>query len=453
MEKQKNSIDNLFRETLKAHEIVPSERAKEAFLKEASEIPRPIWYRRGFFLFIAMAILVMVGGFAIYFLPGKSSENEPAAIKSEPKSYQTEQKTLQQIPLPATHKNSATILKQAVTKETSTIKQPSFSNNKSKPSPASIEPNSDLAQSIPAVEAAISTTNQHKDEISTAAIIVPATNIAPLSSESSSETLPIDTSRLIPDVPKDTIETLPPSASPNNEKKQKPDKDWYFSGAIQYTPEWMFNTLEENKFANNFGIEGIFTFGKYSIRTGLELSITKGTNELLVEYNDFLGSYNKLDSMSFSWNGSVNDYIPSFYFSNQDVWDSLMKLDYPKVVKRYTYLQIPLVLGYDFFQSGRFSIGFRVGPLLSILINSKQLSEAYDPGKNKVIRINNITPEQVSLNWQFMGGINASVRLSKNLFFEVEPMAKYYFNSVYEKSDIKKKPWSVGIRASFIIKF
>ena len=263
----------------------------------------------------------------------------------------------------------------------------------------------------------------------------------------------IDTSRFIPNVSKDTIETLPLSASPKNEKKQKPDKDWYFSGAVQYTPEWMFNTLEENKFVNNFGIEGILTFGKYSIRTGLELSITKGTNELLVEYNDFLGSYNKLDSMSFSWNGSINDYIPSYYFSNQDVWDSLMKLDYPKVVKRYTYLQIPLVLGYDFFQSGRFSIGLRAGPLLSILINSKQLSEDYDPGKNKVIRINNITPEQVSLNWQFMGGINASVRLSKKLLFEIEPMAKYYFNSVYEKSDIQKKPWSVGVRAAFIIKF
>ena len=126
MEKQKNSIDNLFRETLKAHEIVPSERAKEAFLKEASEIARQKWYRRGFFLFIAMATLVIVGGFAIYFLQARSSENEPAAIKSEPKSYQTEQKTLQQDPIPATNNNSDNILKQPVTKETNKTNQPSI---------------------------------------------------------------------------------------------------------------------------------------------------------------------------------------------------------------------------------------------------------------------------------------------------------------------------------------
>jgi len=453
MEKQKNSIDNLFRETLKAHEIVPSERAKEAFLKEASEIALQKWYRRGFFLFIALATLVIVGGFAIYFLPGKSSENEPATIKSEPKSYQTEQTTLQQEPLQITNKNSDNISKQAVTKETNkTIPSVPY-NQKSEASPTVNESNSDLAQSIPVIDTIINPTDQNKVEILNGAIIVPAANIASLSSESSSTTSPIDTSMIFPNPPKDTIETLPPVTSPKNEKKQKLNKDWYFSGAIQYTPEWMFNTLEEDKYVNNFGIEGILTFGRYSVRTGLGLSITKGTNELVVEYNDFLGSYNKLDSMSFFWDGTLNDFIPSYYLSNQDVWDSLMKLDYPKVVKRYTYLQIPLVLGYDFFQFGKFSIGLRAGPLLSILINSKQLSEDYDPGKNKVIRINNITPEQVSLNWQFMGGINASVRLSKNLLFEIEPMAKYYFNSVYEKSDIQKKPWSVGARAAFIIKF
>jgi hypothetical protein len=214
----------------------------------------------------------------------------------------------------------------------------------------------------------------------------------------------------------------------------------------------MFNTIEEGKYVNNFGAEGTFTYGKYSIRTGLGLSITKGTNELAVEYNDYLGSYNKLDSMSFTWNGAIHDYIPTYYLKTQDVYDSLMKLDYPKIVKRYTYLQIPVVFGYDVLRSGRFSVGLRAGPILSILLYSKQLSEEYDPGDKKVISINNISPEQVSLNWQVMGGINASVRLSKRINFEIEPMAKYYFNSVYEKSDITKKPWSIGIRCAFIIK-
>jgi hypothetical protein len=139
--------------------------------------------------------------------------------------------------------------------------------------------------------------------------------------------------------------------------------------------------------------------------------------------------------------------------SRRDVWDSLLKLDYPKVVKQYVYLQIPLILGYDFFQSGRYSVGIRVGPLMSVLLASKQLSTEYDPGKKRVVSINKISPEQVDLNWQFMAGLDVSYNLTKSLRIEVEPMVKYYFNSVYEKPQTSWKPWSVGVRVGFNVKF
>ncbi len=452
MEKQKNSIDNFFREALQDHEIVPSDRAKKAFLKEASEIPQRRWYRGGFFLFLPLAILVIIGGFVIYFIPGKSTEQGPAGIKFESTLPPSEQKTNLPNPVKLIYKNSDNFITQATPIEINKAKLPAHSYQKSEASPKAIESHSDLTQSIPRIDTITNAIDQNKDKIATGEIILPVTNHQPLASDSSIISETSNTSRLISHASYDTIVTRPPLTDLKKGKKQRLNKDWYFSAAIHYTPEWMFNTLEEVKFVNNFGFEGTFTFGKYSIRTGLGLSITKGTNELAVEYNDFLGSYNKLDSISFSWNGSIHNYTPSFHMSTQDVWDSLKKLDYPKIVKRYTYLQIPLILGYDFFQSERFYIGLRAGPLLSVLINSKQLTEDYDPGKKRVIRINNITPGQVSLNWQFMGGINASVRLSENLIFEIEPMAKYYFNSVYEKSEITRKPWSIGIRTAFIIK-
>ena len=157
--------------------------------------------------------------------------------------------------------------------------------------------------------------------------------------------------------------------------------------------------------------------------------------------------------MDFTWSAPSQQYIPKYYMSNQDVWDSLMKLDYAKVVKRYTYLQVPMIMGYDFWQSERISFGIRLGPEMSVLLASKQLSMEYDPGKNRVISINDIAPGQVSLNWQVMGGIHTAFRLTDNLFFEVEPWVKYYFNSVYEKPANNTKPWSIGIRAAFVVKF
>ena len=247
-------------------------------------------------------------------------------------------------------------------------------------------------------------------------------------------------------------------AVPVSRIKQKsqdvPGKNGKFmpSIGVYYTPEWMFNTLEGTKFVNNFGLEGTFHFGRFSVRTGIGLSINKGTNELIVAYNDFLGSYNKLDSMEFTWNNPSQQYIPKFYMTPQDVWDSLMKLDYARVVKRYTYIQIPMIMGYDFWQSDRIDFGVRVGPVMSILVASKQLSAPYDPGNKRIISINDISPGQVSLNWQAMAGLNTSIHLTNEVQFEIEPSIRYYFNSVYEKPVPLWKPWSISIRAAFVVK-
>ena len=108
MEKQKNSIDNLFRQALKAHEIVPSDQAKEAFLKEASGIPQRRWYRGGVFLFTALTVLVITGSFLLFYILGNPTENKPAGIKSESGPY------------PSTHKNSLPAPKQ-LTKKIQTI--------------------------------------------------------------------------------------------------------------------------------------------------------------------------------------------------------------------------------------------------------------------------------------------------------------------------------------------
>jgi hypothetical protein len=86
-----------------------------------------------------------------------------------------------------------------------------------------------------------------------------------------------------------------------------------------------------------------------------------------------------------------------------------------------------------------------------VLLKTEVLSDNYDPGKNKIILINRIAPERIQTNWQILGGFNATYHFSKRLGIELEPEIRYYFNSVYEKSDNDKKPWSVGIHAAFIV--
>lgn len=223
------------------------------------------------------------------------------------------------------------------------------------------------------------------------------------------------------------------------------------AGGIYFTPEWIQNTLDGSNLAYNFGLEGVFRYGGFSIRTGAGISIASGANEIEAAYNAYLGDYHKLDSIQFTWSTPEQKYIPKMFMSQQDVFDTLTAYDYVRVKKRYTYLRIPLVFGYDFWKTEKLSLGVRVGPVLSLLLSTKQLSQAFDPGKNRLIQINDISPGQLNLNWQLMGGLGLSVRLTRTLLLNLEPEATYYFNSAFERSANRQKPWSAGFRTALMI--
>jgi len=231
-----------------------------------------------------------------------------------------------------------------------------------------------------------------------------------------------------------------------------PSKKWNISIGANYTPEVMFNTLNGDKFANNMGLEGTFHVGRYSVRTGVGLSFTTGWNEMLVESNPYLGAYKALDSITFAWGDNYN-LVPTYFTKTEAVFDTTLQYTYTDIKKRYTYLQVPLVLGYDFWENSWLSLGVRAGAVMSVLLNTKTSSMTFDPGKDRIVQINNITPDRIELNWQAMGGINAAFRLSQRFSIELEPELRYYFNSVYESSVLTKKPWSVGVRAAVVVTF
>jgi hypothetical protein len=492
MKKFNNPTDDFFRKSIRDYQVTPSEKAREAFLKDAMQLPPPDKkIRKGLITLVFMLLLSGIG-IAIWFLAdqknitssrknqaGQTVENTPAAgkksiavtgiaraVKSSVINNQSAVKTNQSTI------NKTTILKQKTQHTTPQPDNTAHNNTKGfkdtpQPKGSEINKKESLPSEIrtqvvqdqlkspvdPGITPAVTAlpTVNSKDSESKPATGISASAASGTLSPGQGETQALNTASAGVKS-RDTV--LVPNikhASPDPGYSKGMNSRTFYAG-VYYTPEWMFNTLEGGKFVNNFGVEGTLHFGPFSIRTGAGISVTKGTNELSVEYNEYLGTYNNLDSMTFAWNGSAHQYIPKFYMTPQDVWDSLMKLDYPRVVKKYTYLQIPMIMGYDFWQSGRFYAGVRVGPILSILLSTKQLSEDYQPGNNRVIRINDITPEQESLNWQVMAGLSGGIQLSNVIRFEVEPSLKYYFNSVYEKPGTNWKPFSAGIRAAFMFR-
>lgn len=470
MKKQPNKVDEFFRETLQDHKVVPSEAAKAAFLKEAATLEGSRKFYTRWYFYLSAIILVVLTGAGLSLLrsghstkktgpisttssvsnslPGKKGKIFTPTYPSENKINEKENKSstnpIQKINTsPPQNRNTKSFTTSTYSPDKRTEHPETASSSSPIEKPVSKNPKSTFNDKKPDSQ------NPPSEPQVKNPVPEPATIVAtqPLSGSATTKDSVKKTNRETTD----TLTTVKLSTSNPEPEPVATQKNWNFGIGLYYAPEWLFNTLEGEKYVNNFGIEGTFHFGRYSIRTGAGLSMTKGTNELSVNYNDYLGHFNKLDSIQFTWNPTHSKLIPTYYFTNENVWDSLMKVADAKVVKRYTYLQIPLILGYDFWQNEQFSIGLRAGPILSVLLNSEVLSDNYDPGKNKIILINRIAPERIQTNWQILGGINATYHFSRRYGIELEPKIRYYFNSVYEKSAINKKPWSVGIRAAFII--
>ncbi len=472
MKKERHPIDDFFRESLEDYQISPSEESKQAFLKEAEHmLGKTPLITKWWLYFIPVLLILIPAGLITYYncfpvTVQQKHENstQPAIVKNNNSQPLI---TLSQKNITSGHKEITSKQKEIISgitqkvtgkssimsgSDTEITRETSTYENKTSDDPYGASPNA-MTGNLPSMDDPTST-GIHSPDTTTASgtLTLPAyeSGLSDTISEFSG-TMPLSSNQsVIPDTSDLTGTTRKdiPATELNTQR------EWRLGTGVYFSPEWMFRTLENTKFITNFGIEGMFRFGRYSIRTGAGISISKGTNQLQIEYNDYLGSYMKLDSMTFTWDNNHYHIIPlSWYLTNKDVYDSLMKLEEAKVVKRYTYLQVPLILGYDFFQRNKVSLGFRAGSILSVLLSEKNLSDTYDPGKKRIISINEITPEQVNLNWEIMVGFNATFRLWRNFGVEIEPYGKYYFNSVYQTSGSTGKPWSVGLRALLFISF
>jgi hypothetical protein len=458
MEEHQHPFDDFLKDALKGHQLVPPENAKKAFLEEASAI---IPTRKGWLKWYYLPLLVIfISGIVtvIYY-----SQNGTKPASSVPKVTENLSRASISDSLTSTSTPTSTIENEQITTgSTVPVENTAISVSKSFLTATDLQASSHAIQTKPEVTTGDAS---HKTVSVTTAIQNTPVVRDTLISKTTSAVLTLDTvSKSVTGIPDSVVQAdaavaaseAPPVAgtdSKETSKQGQADLTPYFTAGVYYLPEWMFNTLEDTKFVNNFGFEATFYRGPISIRTGAGLSVSKGVTKNAVEYNDFLGTYNKLDSITFKFNESEHNFTPNLYMSSQKVWDSISNFDSTKVVKRYTYLQIPLVLGFDFWQKGIFTAGVRVGTIMSVQVSSRQLSGEYNPGQNQVIGINMITPEQVNVNWQALGGLNVSARLRKDIFFEIEPQARYYYQSIYEKSDLAKKPWSVGVRIAVVYKF
>jgi hypothetical protein len=435
-----SKTDQWLRSSLEDYRPVPGGDGRAKFLQEAAQINEATRLHQNNKKWWLLGLLMLVAGASSTYIIYLANEPVPAhrlAVEITVPD-QTPVIPVQKIETVSPELASTILTAPSVTNETSIVKNEklaSYSGSASSeinyrevtpPHPVKV----DVMKDVPVVAVATDEIQINDGIIDNLLLekgeILPETDTLQKSRESSVEFAPEDTPMIL-----------------KSDARQK-----HLAYSLFYRPEITYNLIESNMVSHHFGLEVQYRFfnDRYSIRTGAGLSVSKGYYEYATEYQEFLGSYQKLDSITFAWDERRYHLLPTYFKSEEEVFNDTLTTEYAKVMKQHFYLQVPMILGYDFIKGKNLRFGLRAGPRLSLLMETKTLSHLVDQGKNKVIQINQITPDRIRANWQFVAALNLGLYSKGRLFYELEPQFTYYFNSVYESPDQQKRPWSLGLR-------
>jgi hypothetical protein len=220
----------------------------------------------------------------------------------------------------------------------------------------------------------------------------------------------------------------------------------FFTPAVSFYPDDSI----PNQRSYTFDVSAKWIKNEFFIESGLGLSFSSDDGKYAIDYEKFLGSYDDVYNVTYDTtaNGAV---VPIYHTNVVDVYDSISSYKIEKTSNRYTYLQIPVYVGFH-KEVNRFGWFVKGGPIFSILLNENVPQP--DAGNDKIVGYNQRMASRVSTNWQFAVSAGMTYQLSNKVSIAIEPTFRYYLNSQYERKYISTRhPYSLGLRTGLLFNF
>ncbi len=464
MKKNINSVDEFFRDSLQDHKVTPSEAARSRFLDEAAATGSSgrsnflRWYN---ILAVAVVITASIFLFSVF-----SKDNAPASGKTEGKPLVGDTRIADQNLVPAKPDNQSIQTRLNSTAPSNTVDNSSRGIKNQGPLLAT--------KRNLYTNTTVNTSTKEKGAVENIKLVSVQQNVlttAEVSEESAeakvkqTEELAAITDTTLTILPntneypqpfQDVISSNPPSAMDQTEGLPNPEQmpsPFILTPFLAYSLDWNPKS-SGNGLTHSLTIEGKMQYRRFSFTTGAGIATTTAFNNYEVLYNDYLGNYSKLDSITFAYDEKRYNLVPSYYMSDVMVWDSSVKLDSYQEENRYNHLRVPVLLGYDIIAWGKFTAGIRAGTEIFFYLGSNTVSrEEYNSGQNKVVSVNANNDELMRTNIWFMASFSAAYYLSKRIVIEIEPHMKYLLNPSPSGSFGANQEVIPALRTSLKIKF
>ena len=223
----------------------------------------------------------------------------------------------------------------------------------------------------------------------------------------------------------------------------------FYTVAAYFSPEFteyarMASTSREISYIG--GLSLTYNNARFVFEGGLEYNYTNDLGDYMVDMEtyDSIGYYNE-----------VGGFVPDpnnpgeviFETNTVMVYDSVQHEIHEQTQNHYSYLQVPLLIGYQAVERGLFSAYIKAGPSFSFLLNKQeQTLDFYNPDAT-VNQIENYTPTRMNTSIQVLVSVRFKFQLNEKVGILAEPTYRYYLKSVYDNSgNTLKNPYGIGVR-------
>ena len=190
---------------------------------------------------------------------------------------------------------------------------------------------------------------------------------------------------------------------------------------------------------------------RFYMVSGIDYQFRQEEAVYSVDYEslDSVGYYYKV--LSFEVNPANPEEI-TFKTQKTTVYDSIAHVDMVYPVFRYHYLNIPLTAGYRFYQRGNLAVAMEAGLIFSKLLSEEIPEVTLNNPEYKLLGITRQTPQRSLYNFQYIFALRINYYIKNRISLELNPRFTKYMDNIYESGD-KVLPYSMGISAGICFDF
>ncbi len=197
-----------------------------------------------------------------------------------------------------------------------------------------------------------------------------------------------------------------------------------------------------------------YRYNKFYFETGIEYQTVRQQGDFRIEYatRDSVGYYNEV--ISFELNPNSPGQI-HYNTKITTVYDSIKHITLTSPEYTYKYLNIPVIVGFKFYDNERFNLSVQSGLVFSLLNEIISPTPTFNNPDANLIEIVNRTPERTKISYRLHLGIRANTKIYRGISLYIQPEFSTWLNSVYKVTgSIKQElPYSTGIRAGLYYNF